>query len=85
MNKLILVAVIVGVVALLAVGMIGFGSQKANASNTETGKTTLSCGCGADCACGCQGKCTAGSDCGCLSGKGCGATTGGSCGCGKAG
>jgi hypothetical protein len=83
MNKIWLFAAIVAIVAVVA--FAGIGMVKAN-TGTTVEKTTVSCGCGADCACGCQGKCTAESNCGCLSTGGkCSASSGGSCGCSKIG
>jgi len=69
MNKILLIAVIVGIVALLA-----FGAFSLVKANTAAEKEIKSCS-------ECQGKCTAENNCGLAT---CGAVNDGTCGCNKA-
>ena len=69
MNKILLIAVIVGIVALLAFGAFSLVNVNATAE-----KEIKSCS-------ECQGKCTAENNCGLAT---CQALNGGACGCNKA-
>lgn len=75
MSKILLAAVIIGVLAIAMIGTFMFVKAQANSStNTNVEPKITSCS-------GCQNKCTATNNCGAST---CGAKTGGACTCGQA-